>query len=828
MPMKVRNPHRRTGALLLLLLGAAGKPAIATSPGLPSDFDGDGKADVMWRSLATGNDVIWRSASNGSLQAVARVGDLAWNVVGIGDFNGDGRADVFWRNNSTGRNSVWRSADAKAPQAVAGVSNLAWRVAGIGDFNGDGVDDVFWRNLTTGANTIWRSADQSTTTAVTGVSDTSWRIVGTGDFDGDGRSDVFWRNVATGRNVVWKSGRASTQQATTGVSNLDWKVVAVGDFDGDGRSDVFWRNLTTGANTIWKSASGATRQTVTTVSDQRWQVSASADYDGDGRADLFWRNTGTGADTIWLSANSGTQRAAAAVADPAWVVVPRDPSVLVALDGNHLASGPSPFAAGCDGAAGSGTLYVNAEVEPTLVVNPLDANNLIGAWQQDRWSNGSARGIVSGFSTDGGISWTRSPRPFSRCGGGNAANGGDYTRVTDPWLAISPDGNAYLMALGSSGASFTAGSANAMLVSRSIDRGRTWSAPITLIHDGATAFNDKNAITADPTNSAFAFAVWDRLLPNGNGATWFSRTVNGGQTWESPRPIYDPGGANQTIGNLIVVLPNGSLVNLFTEIDTATNGTHSSLLAVMRSSDKGVTWSAPIPIAEQLAVGTHDPHNPSALVRDGADLAQIAVAPSGHLYVVWQDARFSGGAIDAIAMSRSTDGGLHWSTPTRVNTANVPAFTPSVHVRDDNTVGIGYYDFRSDTADTTSLLTDYWLIRSEDDGASWQETRVSAAFDLDDAPYAGGYFLGDYQALKSRGAVFVPFFVRTNSGDLANRTDVFAVSAVVAAASARSAPAQSMQPAAAAEPGIDAGFRERVDANLIRVMRRRPTAIRVP
>jgi hypothetical protein len=76
MPMKVRNPHRRTGALLLLLLGAAGKPAIATSPGLPSDFDGDGKADVMWRSLATGNDVIWRSASNGSLQAVARVGDL--------------------------------------------------------------------------------------------------------------------------------------------------------------------------------------------------------------------------------------------------------------------------------------------------------------------------------------------------------------------------------------------------------------------------------------------------------------------------------------------------------------------------------------------------------------------------------------------------------------------------------------------------------------------------------------------------------------------------------------------------------------------------------
>jgi hypothetical protein len=794
-----------------------------------SDFNGDGKADVPWRSLATGRNVIWHSGSSGSPQVAAGVSNQAWAVVGVGDFDGDGKADVFWRNGSGGQNSIWRSADVATPQEVVGVANLAWIVAGIGDFDGDGVDDVFWRNLVTGSNTIWKSADHSLPKAVNGVSNLNWRIVGIGDFDNDGKSDVLWRNAANGTNVIWRSGSASTQQAVIGVSNLDWSVVAVGDFDGDGKSDVLWRNLATGANTIWKSANGATQQAVTPVASQQWQVAASGDYDGDGRSDLFWRNYATGADTIWRSANSGTPRATGAVTDMAWVVVPREPSTLSAMDSSRLASGPSPFGAGCDGVATSGTLYVNAEVEPTLVVNPLDPNHLIGAWQQDRWSNGSSRGIVSAFSSDGGVHWTRRPMPFSRCGGGNAANGGDYARVTDPWLAIAPNGTAYLMALGSNGGGFATGSSNAMLVSRSIDQGRTWGAPITLIRDGAAAFNDKNSITADPTNPALAYAVWDRLLPSNNGATWFTRTVNGGQTWEAPRPVYDPGGGNQTLGNLIVVLPNGSLVNLFTEIDTASDGTQSAFVAVIRSFDKGLTWSAPIRIADELAVGARDPHT-GALVRDGADIGQIAVAPSGHLYVVWQDARFSGGSRDGIALSRSTDGGLHWSAPTRVNTATgVPAFIPSVHVLDDNTVGITYYDFRSNTPDTTSLLTDYWLIRSSDGGVSWRETRVSEPFDLDSAPNAGGYFLGDYQSLQSRGAVFVPFFVRTNGGNANNRTDVFIVPAASAAASAMQAgETASAQSATRTSADITPEFRARVDANLARVLRRRIPTMRTP
>ncbi len=56
------------------------------------DFDGDGKADILWRHTAGAVDVwLMNGASviaTGSLGAV----DLAWTIEGIGDFTGDGKA----------------------------------------------------------------------------------------------------------------------------------------------------------------------------------------------------------------------------------------------------------------------------------------------------------------------------------------------------------------------------------------------------------------------------------------------------------------------------------------------------------------------------------------------------------------------------------------------------------------------------------------------------------------------------------------------------------------------------------------------------------------
>lgn len=475
------------------------------------------------------------------------------------------------------------------------------------------------------------------------------------------------------------------------------------------------------------------------------------------------------------------------------------------LPPQHLASAPSPFSSNCDSGQ-TGISFVNAELEPHVAINPLDGQHLIGAWQQDRWSNGGARGLVASVSFDGGSSWTRVPMPFSRCGGGNASNGGNYLRATDPWVAFSADGTAFVMALAFSGGSFQAGSVNAMLVSRSLDGGLSWSNPTTLIQDGSSFFNDKNTLTADPVDPQFVYATWDRLTTNDDGPTWFARSVNGGATWQAARPIYTPGSMKQTIGNLIVVLPDGMLVNLFTQIDNAPTNPVPPFLAVIRSSDKGATWSAPVKIADWLAIGASDPENGTP-IRDGSIIAQIAVAPDGKLYVVWQDARFSGGLRDGIAISRSSDGGSTWSSPIRVNgAAGAQAFMPNVHVSPDGTIGVTYYDLRSNTADPGTLLADYWIARSTQ-GITWQESRVSPPFDLSIAPVAGGLFLGDYQGLVSRGNVLVPFFARTSAGDLGNRTDVFSAPALFVVS-------QTVPGTQVSNPLP--GFRQRVMLNLIR------------
>src|SRR5881296_657238 len=153
-------------------------------------------------------------------------------------------------------------------------------------------------------------------------------------------------------------------------------------------------------------------------------------------------------------------------------------------------SGASPFA-GCtaDNVAGQpGLLFLNSEVEPMVDVNPTDARNLVGGYQQDRWSGGGSRGLVAAVSLDGGTTWTNVAIPkITRCSGGTVDNGGDFKRATDPWLSFAPNGDLYFMSLsldietppnapGGVGKS-------AMFVSKSIDRGLTWGDPVKLIED---------------------------------------------------------------------------------------------------------------------------------------------------------------------------------------------------------------------------------------------------------------------------------------------------------------------------------------------------------
>ncbi len=276
------------------------------------------------------------------------------------------------------------------------------------------------------------------------------------------------------------------------------------------------------------------------------------------------------------------------------------------------------------------------------------------------------------------------------------------------------------MALAFEGASLQPGSTSAMLVARSTDGGRTWGATTSLIISGSTFFNDKNTITADPTDARYVYAVWDRLALAGGGPSMLARTTDAGATWEAAAVIYDPGPQSQTIGNQVVGAAQRDADQRL-HAHRFRREQHDGRVDPLDPLDRPGRELVDPYQGGRSAGGRRARSGDELPIRDGSASAEIAVAPNGQLLVVWQDARFSGGAVDGIALSRSTDGGLTWSAPAQVNSARtVPAFTPSIHVRPDGTIGISYYDLRSNTADAATLPTDLMLARSLD-GVSWNE-----------------------------------------------------------------------------------------------------------
>jgi hypothetical protein len=449
-------------------------------------------------------------------------------------------------------------------------------------------------------------------------------------------------------------------------------------------------------------------------------------------------------------------------------------------------SGTSPFA-GCTAdhtvPPEPGTNYPNTEVEPWIAASSVDRNgdgatDVIAGYQQDRWSNGAARGVMASVLHRG--AWIQVPIPgTSACAGGPAR----YTRATDPWVSFSPNGVAYFFTLATS-----AGNLSAMLVNRSTDGGLTWSAPTVLIdEDDPDNFNDKNSLTADPLNSSYAYAIWDRSrFPSDKryqhslagfprslrSDAYFSRTTNGGQSWERPRAIFAPRANQFGIGHQIEVVragPHaGRLVDVFMLFHGSGSNKKGQELAVLISDNRGATWSAPIRITKAMPGYVSDPDDGQAL-RTGDIIPDIAAGPNGELYVAWQEATLAPSG-SSIAFAKSLDGGATWTRPTRVNTvAATQAFNPSIAVLADGTIGLIHHDLRFNTPDPGTLPADVWFLHSHNGGTSWAETRVTpTSFDFNRAPDARGLFLGDYMGLAARGPQFVSAYGVTTASDRAN------------------------------------------------------------
>jgi hypothetical protein len=258
-----------------------------------SDFNGDGRDDLLWRN-SDGTIGYWFGEADGGFTINPTLTHVPsqWRVGGTGDFNGDGQDDILWRH-ADGTVGYWFGrvdGNFSINSQVRQVSG-AWEIAGTGDFNGDGQDDILWRHDDGRVGTWLGQADGGFTNGIEIAVPNDWVVEGAGDFDGDGRADILWWNYEY--LGIW-TGTATGFDIRPELTFSNFGVSGIADFNGDGRDDVVM-------NDAWSLYSVAYSQP-----GGRFQVDPDEDYlggfgddrlrsigdfDGDGRADAVFRDS---------------------------------------------------------------------------------------------------------------------------------------------------------------------------------------------------------------------------------------------------------------------------------------------------------------------------------------------------------------------------------------------------------------------------------------------------------------------------------------------------------------------------------------------------------
>jgi len=269
--------------------------ASARAAAVRSDFNRDGKSDIVLQNTKTGDVAVWLM-NDGTVveRKVVATPGADWHVVATADLDHDGTSEIIVQNSATRAIAAWKmnGTTRVSDTTIATPAMVGWRVVGTRDVTADGNDDILLQN-TSGALAVWEM-NGTKLTAGRPLGDSTACGLAAGNFGGN----AFLVYDAAAEKALRRRGLA--EKATTALDSGDIEQIAVGDFDGDGDDDVVEQLAGGTAKVLLFAAGGAKIDNTATLKlpGTAATIAGIGDYDGNGRADILTYSANDGV-TAW-------------------------------------------------------------------------------------------------------------------------------------------------------------------------------------------------------------------------------------------------------------------------------------------------------------------------------------------------------------------------------------------------------------------------------------------------------------------------------------------------------------------------------------------------